>query len=369
MKIGLNATCFSSRPSGAKQRFVGIYNELFKLMPNDTFLVYEPVDFRVSELFNFHDNVKFIPTSMKSSSRYSKFIYGIFFWKRIFDKEKFDIFETFNFPLFKGKSELSYLTVHDIRGYKFENSFLKRFLYKFLYSYSLKKADLVITVSEYMKSELLKVFPNLNIKVLVNGVNTNYLIEKFEDYSLKKNALFKDLKIPNDFMLTVGHFEPRKNYQRLIRAFKKISEIHGNISLVIVGNDSGSLREIKLLLKKLNIEKKVFILQSISDNDLEILYRNALFFVFPSIYEGFGIPILEAKKYDVLCLLSDIKVFREIGGLDCQYFDPYDENEIASAINDAIEQKFSLISMKFPQKYTFNQIAYELRSIYKESIC
>ena len=79
MKIGINATCFNNRPSGAKQRFIGIYSKLFPRMKNDSFIVYEPVDCSISEWFDHYDNVTYVQTPLSSERRYQKYFHSIIF--------------------------------------------------------------------------------------------------------------------------------------------------------------------------------------------------------------------------------------------------------------------------------------------------
>ena len=103
MKIGLNATCFNERPSGAKQRFIGMYNELFKLMPDAKFVIFQPADCSFENWFDEFKNVSFYTTPIPSEGRLNKFIKGFFFWKRILMNEKFDLFEGFNLPMFRNR--------------------------------------------------------------------------------------------------------------------------------------------------------------------------------------------------------------------------------------------------------------------------
>ena len=98
MKIGLNATYLSDRPSGAKQRFIGIYNELFKRMPNVLFTVYQSKDCELGKYFDSHANVEFIDSPIPDKGRLVKFLAGLRFWRKVFKTERFDLFEGYHLP-------------------------------------------------------------------------------------------------------------------------------------------------------------------------------------------------------------------------------------------------------------------------------
>ena len=115
MKIAINATCFNSNPSGARNRFIGIYGKLFESFSGDEFFVFEPKDCDISNCFSPLSNVRFIQTDQLSYDSLQRYIKGLFFWRRELKRINPDIFETFNFPLVKSPVGRTILTIHDIR--------------------------------------------------------------------------------------------------------------------------------------------------------------------------------------------------------------------------------------------------------------
>src|SRR5579862_6346753 len=99
MKIAINATCLNSQPTGTTQRFKGIYRELFTRLQDTEFVVFEPLDCRISSWFDRFDNVSFRRTPLSSQDRVERFIRGVLFWPRILKNERFDILEVSNLPL------------------------------------------------------------------------------------------------------------------------------------------------------------------------------------------------------------------------------------------------------------------------------
>jgi len=366
MKIGLNATCFNMRPSGAKHRFLGIYRHLFELLPNAQFLVYQPKDFEISKCFFDRKNVKFITLPVNSRSRYLKFLIGLMIFPKIFKKEKFDIFESFNFPLIRGKSEYSILTIHDIRGLNHQSNILLYKLYKLAYFFSIRRADRIITVSYSMKEEIHNSFSyEEKISVIYNGISRKNSTKNFKLKDLR-NAI---PQIPDNFILSVGHFEARKNYPKLISAMKILKTNGLNLNLITVGNDSGKKSEIRDQIEKLNLHENVILLDAIEDSILDALYRHAELFVFPSYYEGFGIPILESLDAGTPVLLSNIKVFKEITKniYHTNYFDPEDPIDIAEKIEQTLlrlRSKSSKEKISVPDEFEYKVIAKNLKDLY-----
>ena len=324
MKVGLNATCFNDRPSGARQRFIGIYGELFKRLKDTEFVIYEPSDCRVGSWFDGEANVSFRQTPIPSEGRIQRLTRGLLYWGAALECEKFDIFENFHLPIIKAPTGRSLLTIHDIRGINSGYGPLLQPVYKMILDRSIEAVDHVITVSETMKEEIVKFYPDTHISVIYNGVEAH----GFDGISESdKLAIRRQLALPEEFILAVGHFEKRKNYLRLIESISILRDKGRFCSLVIIGNDSGGRDVLERRVESLNLSEKVQILSGLSDLEVRCAYKLCKLFVFPSTYEGFGIPILEAMAACCPMVLSDIPVFREITQNHGIYF-PYDDVEL-----------------------------------------
>lgn len=366
MKVGLNATCFNDRPSGAKQRFKGIYGSLMQRLPNAEFMLYEPADCRVSDWFPGAENVTPIKTSIPSSGRLGKFFYGLGYWRPVFKAERFDMFECFNEPLISCKSGKTLATIHDVRRLYSECSLLERQMYSLSLHNTLANADRIITVSEAMKSEILAFYPDARVSVIYNGLQYN-------EFSAVANTDFEGVRnrfaLPREFLLSVGHFERRKNYPRLLDAIALLRDRGMDCHLVIVGNDSGERLLIEDKLAALNLSSRVTILSGLSDIEVRCIYKLSNLFIFPSSYEGFGIPILEAMASSVPTVLSDIPVFREITENRGIYFPHDDVEAMADAIAlllDSRERQQELITygQQRVQDFSFDKLSAQVASLY-----
>lgn len=367
MKIGLNATCLNERSSGAKQRFVGIYGELVKRLPEVEFVVYEPVNCRVGSWFNGAPNVSVRSTPLPSEGRTRKFLGGLGYWPTALSKEKLDLFEGFNQPLVKAPTGRTLLTIHDVRRIHSDCSGWEQMVYKGALARDLRVADHVITVSHAMKDEILGFFPGISISVIYNGLEASEF-NAITDADLQATREKYDL--PQEFLLAVGHFEERKNYLRLIDAMAQLRARDSACNLVIVGNDSGEGKAMAERVRLKKLSGRVKILSGLSDLEVRCAYKLCSLFVFPSSYEGFGIPILEAMAAGCPMVLSDIAVFREITQGRGVYFPHNDTDAMASAIDKVLasssERKLHIkYGYERVQEFNFKNLAGQLADLYK----
>lgn len=367
MKIGLNATCFNDRPSGAKQRFVGIYTELFRHLSADEFVVYEPSDCRMHDWFDGAQNAVFKQTPLSSNSRLKKHLRGLRFWPAMLKAENFDLFESFHLPLVKAPSGRTILTIHDIRGIMMSGGWRERLVYKVILEKALKAADHVVTVSGAVKKEVLEHYPNTSISVIYNGIE----IEPFQNIpALESLKVKQNCGLAENFLLAVGHFEKRKNYIGLIDALGNLHERGYRTHLVIIGNDSGESVVVQQRVNDLKLSSYVKILSGLTDAEVRCIYSLCELFVFPSAYEGFGIPILEAMAAKRPVVLSDIPVFQEITQGQGAYFSHDNADSIASTIEKVLlsaEDRDRLVQYgdRRVQDFSFRNIALDLAQVYR----
>ena len=336
MKVGLNATCLNHRPSGARQRFFGIYGNLVSILPSVEFILYEPADCRISDSFVCTPNVTPVRTSISSKGRVRKFLSGFGYWNDVFKADSFNVFECFNQPLIKCSTGYTVSTIHGIWRTRTDYGFAEREMYILALRRTLAIADHVITFSESMKSEILAFNPDAQVSAIYNGLDYNsYSAVSASDV----NKTREKYGLPHTFLLSVGHFERRKNYCRLLDAVALLRDSGNVYHLLIVGNDSGYRHALEVKINDLNLSSQVMLLSGVSDLELRCLFKLTSLFVFPSSYEGFGIPILEAMASGVPSVLSDIPVFREITENLGVYFPYYDVEAMAAAISSTLASR------------------------------
>jgi glycosyltransferase involved in cell wall biosynthesis len=222
------------------------------------------------------------------------------------------------------------VTIHDLsfRLYPEWNSKIFSLMYNTMIPIIAKNSKHILTVSNTSKQELINELSisKDKISVVYNAVSAVFL----EKQLLEK----EENSIQEDYILTVSSFHPRKNLKRLIEAFLKISD--KNLKLYIVGNFDKNFAFEELILKELDC--KIKILTNVNDLELKRIYKKAKLFVYPSLYEGFGIPIIEAMSCGLPVCVSNINVFKEVCGSNATYFDPYNIEDIRDKIILAIDK-------------------------------
>ncbi|MBI2025951.1 MAG: glycosyltransferase family 4 protein, partial [Candidatus Levybacteria bacterium] len=225
------------------------------------------------------------------------------------------------------------ISIMDLSFIHFPNLFVKKDLYQLVNwtRYSVKNASKIFTISESSKSDIIDVYGVGKDKIHVTYPGIK---EAVNVRILTMDDLRKKFGIDKNYILFVGTLQPRKNIVKLIEAFSKIER--ENLILVIVGKKGWLYEDILSAPQKFNVSDRVKFLDFVQDQDLPSLYKNALCFVLPSLYEGFGLPILEAMKYGCPVLTSNVSSLPEAGGEAAIYFDPQDANDIKEKIEKVI---------------------------------
>lgn len=367
MRIGINATCINERPSGARQRFVGLLSQLARMMPDSEFVIFEPEDCRVGSWFADAPNVTARRTPLHSGRRLQRYLRGLPYWRTVFARERFDLFESLHMPAVRASSGRTLLTIHDVRGLHPGNRWWTRWLFARVLRSSLHRADQVITVSHAMRREILAFSDARPVAVVCNGLEAAGFA--CIDPQAREQVLAR-LRLPARFLLAVGHFEPRKNYGTLVDALGLLHRDGMQWPLVIVGNDSGERVRIEQQVQSAGLGSGVHLLSGLSDSDVRCLYSAASMLVFPSRYEGFGIPLLEAMASGTPVVASDIPVFREILGDAGLYFDPGSAAALASAIRTVMttpgmrERMVARGAARVPD-FDFDVLARQMAALYQ----
>lgn len=225
------------------------------------------------------------------------------------------------------------ITIHDLSFYENKKWFSKAytFFYSVVTPILAKNAIKIITVSNFSKSEIIKYLKidERKVEIIYNAV-ANVVETRFDN---SKISPIVNVILEHKYILAVSSIDPRKNLQRLIDSFLELEL--DDYKLVLVGKTSSHFN-IKLRSDSENIVFTGFV----SDCDLSILYKKCEFFIYPSLYEGFGIPPLEAMKNGCAVVVSDIPSLKEVCSTAVLYIDPYDIDSIKTGIlkmiNDSV---------------------------------
>ena len=258
-----------------------------------------------------------------------------FYLSREIKEDTLDIFHGLSHELPFGIDKLdikTIVTVHDIIFMKYPHSFssLDRMIYRQKYCYSTRIADRVVAICEHTKKDLIRYLnvPEHKIDVIHQGCHERY-------YTLLPKGKVDEVKhkyhLPSKYILYVGAIEENKNIFSLIRAFSGMRD--NDYSLVLVGRGKSYKEVIIGETARTGIEKRVRFLDDVPDTDLPAIYQGAQFFVYPSFYEGFGIPIVEALFSGLPVITSPTSGMPEAAGPGALYADPNSVRELKEAMD------------------------------------
>jgi glycosyltransferase involved in cell wall biosynthesis len=230
------------------------------------------------------------------------------------------------------------ISIMDLSYIHFPELFTKHDLYQLVNwtKYSAKNAKKIFTISNFSRDDIIKTYGKEPKDVVTTYLGIKQILGS-KQKALSMEELKKKFGIDGNYILFVGTLQPRKNIAKLIEAFAEIK--NKKIKLVVVGKKGWLWEEIMQAPEKYGVKERVKFLDFVGDEDLPSLYKNASCFVLPSLYEGFGLPVLEAMKYGCPVLTSNVSSLPEVGGDACLYFDPKSTDEIAQKIDQVISDE------------------------------
>ena len=277
-------------------------------------------------------------------------------------------FPHINIPLYAPKNLI--VTIHDLRPFTkyWDRSYVKKRVYEWYFKKAIKTAKKVISVSETTKREIMSQY-------LVDDSKISVIYEFVDEKFFRSNILEKknDKNIIGDYILFVGSRKKHKNLSQLIIAFNSIRNRFPNLKLVIAGKKYTERDEVDLLREKLDLKNEM--IEIISPNDKEIinLYKYTKAFIFPSLYEGFGLPPLEAMAIGTPVLVSNIPVLKEICGNAAYFVDPYSSESIAQGIykvlyDDSLRESLIKRGEKRINDFNPDKIINQYIKLYEETL-
>lgn len=313
------------------------------------------------------------------------------FWTRItlplalyLAKQKPDLIfsPTHYIPRFSPKEVKKVVTIFDLSFLHFPESFLKKDLWqlKNWTKFSAENADHIITISKFSKQDIIFQYgiDKNKITVAYPGYDEN-TFHPIEDKA-RVNKILKKYVIDNNYIIYIGTIQPRKNLIRLMEAFAKVVEsehLRGGLNLVIVGKTKGEGRQgwmyedILQTPQKLGIENKVKLLGFVPTEDLSYLLSGALAFIQPSLWEGFGIPVVEAMAVGTPVIVSNVSSLPEVVGKAGILVDPYSVDQMEQAIrlmviDKKLRQKYSKESIAQAKKFSWDKMAKTVLKVFEK---
>lgn len=380
-KIGIDIRNIGKQRTGDEVVFFNLVKNLAKIDgENEYFLFTDIIDAEVlkyvSAKLEIENKNNFKIISLKSSGKFSWNILALPDYLR---KNPVDVYHTqYITPFFVSKKIKVVTHIHDVSFNAYPEHISRKdlFFLKKLIPKSLKRADKIVAISIFTKNEILKHYqvPEEKIVVVHNAVGDNFLEAK-KDANLQE-AVRKKYNLPDKFILYVGTLQPRKNIPMLLEAYANVRPRISGVDLVLVGNKKAHNfdPEIDSTLANYNLEKNVFFPGYIESSDLLVFYQIAELFVFPSLYEGFGIPILESMSQETPVLISEIPVHREIAGEAALYFnlksvDDFSDKLYNSMVDENLRRRIKDLGLNRVSFFSWEKSARKMLSVYKELFC
>ncbi len=280
-----------------------------------------------------------------------------------------DVFYSPDFLLPPTRARRKIVTVHDLSYVRVPECFPEPLLNYLNHAVppSVARADLILADAASTQRDLTEVYrvPFDKIKVLYSGVDARFR----PDVSEESKARVRGTTRGRPYLLSVSTIQPRKNYVRLVQAFGRIVNSQlamDNLQLVIAGSRGWMFDEVFQTVERLGLHDAVLFPDYISDDDLPALYAGATLFVYPSLYEGFGLPVVEAMACGAPVVSSNAASLPEVAGDAALYFDPRDVDAMTDAlrralIDDALRADLRLRGLAQAKRFSWEKAATELK--------
>lgn len=263
----------------------------------------------------------------------------------------------------------SIVTIHDLIFLRFPKYYhlIDRKIYKYKFRKACENSDKIIAISECTKRDIIQYF-NISpdkIEVVYQGCDMSFALPASEK---KKREVRRDYRLPEHYILNVGSIEERKN---VLLAVKAMAMLPKHIQMVIIGKRTKYTEEIEEYVNDHGLCERVHILSNVPFDDLPAFYQMADIFVYPSRFEGFGIPIIEALNSGTPVVAATGSCLEEAGGPDSIYVDPDDVQGLANAFkliySDSAKRKEMIEKgLVFAKRFSERKQAEEIMNIYNE---
>jgi len=333
--------------TGVAQYTLNFLNETFnKDRENNYFLFYNSAKIKNEDLpsFNF-SNVKIV--DFHYPNKIFNFLLWLFKWPKI-DKlvekrinQKIDeiFLPNFNFFAFSKNKKIT-LVVHDLSFEIYPQffTFKQRLWHKLVNPKKIcQRADKIITHSENTKNDLINIFKINPFKIEVKKPPLNLIFKEIEKNNLELERIREKYNIKSEFIFYLGRLEPRKNLETLIYAFSRLITNYSSLAInLIIAGEGKEKNKLKKMVNDLGIDNQVRFLGYIPEKEKKVFYQLAKVFVYPSFYEGYGYPVVEALSSKTLVITSHSSSLTEIESDKIIFINPYDLNDLFLAIEKAI---------------------------------
>ncbi|MBB6272874.1 glycosyltransferase involved in cell wall biosynthesis [Pedobacter cryoconitis] len=369
MNIGFDGKRAANNLTGLGNYSRSLVLQLSEFFPQNQYFVYSPKvksHGQISSFFKKENIHLMLP-------RKSSLLWRSFGIKKQLKQDNITIYHGLSneIPIGMPSSIQTMVTMHDLIFLRYPQyyKFIDRTIYNFKSKYACQHADHIIAISEQTKNDIIKYYhidPS-KIEVLYQTCDDSFKQLIPQDF---KEKIREKYSLPQKYLLNVGTIEPRKNLLAVVRALPAIDPAY---KLVVVGKKQPYAQKVMAEIQRLGLEERVIFLKDIPFSDLPSIYQLATVFVYPSFYEGFGIPVIEALYGKTPVVSATGSCLEEAGGPYSLYVDPHDFTALAKAVNTILADPDLAERMKegglsFAQKFNTPVLASQLMNSYRNMI-
>lgn len=335
MRIGFDAKRAFANKTGLGNYSRFVLDALVKHEPGHEYLAYTPKNnrhlFEGFPIGSIHFPKGFIDRKLSAYWRYARIT-------RQLREEKINVYHGLSNEIPQGLQAAgirSVVTIHDLIFERLPHLFkpVDRAIYRHKFQSACRRADSVVAVSDQTRRDLIELYHVDDSKIKVIYQDCNPVFQK-QLAPEERGRICAEYGITGPFVLCVGTLEERKNQHRLVEAFAQLK--NHDFKLVLVGKPTTYLTKIKETIRRLNLEDRVLLLHNVSTPHLPAFYQAAEVFAYISIYEGFGIPIVEALHSGTAVLAAKGSCLEEAGGPGGLYADPYQTENISEQLQKLV---------------------------------
>lgn len=377
MRIGYDAKRLFNNFTGLGNYSRFIVEGIHTFFPNNQLFLFTPKARLHLETTAFQNKKKYstiLPSALLTKLKLGSY-WRSFLVRKEAKKQQLDIYHGLSHELPHGISSVtkSVVTVHDLIFFRFPQFYkpVDRWIYTQKIKYACKEATAVVAISEQTKNDLLEFLnvPEEKIHVVYQGCHPNFKrIITEQELTIVRTKY----SLPEKFLLNVGTIEPRKNALLILHALQHLGE-SVTLPLVIVGRPTAYIDQLKTYARQHQLEHRIHFIHQASFADLPAIYRLSTVFIYPSLFEGFGIPLVEAIACETPVITSTGSCFSEAAGPHAMYVSPDDAAELAKTIKEVVNNtslRNSMVekSTQYIKRFEPEVIANEMMKIYQSLV-
>ncbi len=373
MKIAYDAKRITNNLTGLGNYSRFVVNNLAKLFKNDNFLLLSSNRCKagIEELVYSGENLKLL-LPIKKLSGLKKVFWRSWGISKDINRLKPDLYHglTNELPFTIKKTGVkSIVTIHDLIFLHYPHFYkaIDRTIYNYKFRRACKDANHIVAVSECTKRDIIRFYGIQadKISVIYQGCHEQFMQQANEE---TKKRVAEKLNLPENFILSVGTVEERKN---LLFTVKALKESGLKNKLVVIGKLTKYAQQVSAFIQRSNMQEQVIFLSNVNYTELPVVYQLASLFVYPSLYEGFGIPIIEALHSNTPVIAATGSCLEEAGGKSSIYVNPHNHTEFAQAMQRALSDeklRENMISegVKHVQRFNHAELSSQMMELYQK---